>query len=61
MVALPGVFSAGKADKATALLLRTLDDLDVSGHAVLDLGCGAGILGAWRRGAARWSRWPTPI
>ncbi|WP_161882025.1 class I SAM-dependent methyltransferase [Deinococcus alpinitundrae] len=52
VVALPGVFSAGKADKATALLLRTLDDLDVSGKAVLDLGCGAGLIGAWaaRRG-----------
>ncbi len=47
VVALPGVFSAAKVDKATALLMRTLDALDVSGRAVLDLGCGAGILGAW--------------
>ncbi|GAA4014311.1 class I SAM-dependent methyltransferase [Deinococcus rubellus] len=52
VVALPGVFSAGKADRATALLLRTLNDLDVSGKTVLDLGCGAGLIGAWaaRRG-----------
>ncbi|WP_420596790.1 class I SAM-dependent methyltransferase [Deinococcus sp.] len=53
VVGLPGVFSAAKVDKATALLLRTLDNLDVSGKSVLDLGCGAGLIGAWaaERGA----------
>ena len=50
VVGLPGVFSAAKVDKATALLLRTLDDLDVSGKSVLDLGCGAGLIGAWAAG-----------
>lgn len=54
VVGLPGVFSAAKPDKATALLLETLGEPDWSGRAVLDLGCGAGLLGAWaaRRGAA---------
>ncbi|AWN23305.1 rRNA (guanine-N2)-methyltransferase [Deinococcus irradiatisoli] len=53
IVGLPGVFSAGKADKATALLIRTVEALEMSGKAVLDLGCGAGLLGAWaaQRGA----------
>ncbi|WP_029480410.1 class I SAM-dependent methyltransferase [Deinococcus marmoris] len=53
IVGLPGVFSAGKADKATSLLLETLGELDLSGQHVLDLGCGAGLIGAWaaRRGA----------
>ncbi|MHC6227332.1 methyltransferase [Pseudomonas sp. X10] len=44
VVSLPGVFSHGRLDKGTALLLEHLDDLPV-GH-VLDFGCGAGILGA---------------
>lgn len=54
VVGLPGVFSAGRADRATALLLETLDGLDLSGRHVLDLGCGAGLIGAWaaRRGAS---------
>ena len=54
VIGLPGVFSAAKVDKATALLLRTLDELEVSGKTVLDLGCGAGLIGAWAagRGAA---------
>jgi 16S rRNA (guanine1207-N2)-methyltransferase len=49
-----GVFSAAKPDKATALLLDTLGEPDWSGLAALDLGCGAGLIGAWaaRRGAA---------
>ncbi|AIZ44915.1 rRNA (guanine-N2)-methyltransferase [Deinococcus radiopugnans] len=47
VVGLPGVFSAGKADKATALLLETLDGLELSGQRALDLGCGAGLIGAW--------------
>ncbi|WP_424949512.1 class I SAM-dependent methyltransferase [Deinococcus sp.] len=47
IVGLPGVFSAGKLDKATALLLEVLDDTDLNRQRVLDLGCGAGVIGAW--------------
>ncbi len=55
VIGLPGVFSAGKADKATSLLLETLEGLglELAGRQVLDLGCGAGLIGAWaaQRGA----------
>jgi 16S rRNA (guanine1207-N2)-methyltransferase len=55
VIGLPGVFSAGRADRATSLLLETLDGLglELAGQAVLDLGCGAGLIGAWaaQRGA----------
>ncbi|GHF34533.1 16S rRNA (guanine1207-N2)-methyltransferase [Deinococcus metalli] len=53
VVGRPGVFSAARLDRASALLLDTLDSLDVNGRRVLDLGCGAGVIGAWaaRRGA----------
>lgn len=44
IVSLPGVFSHGRLDRGTALLLEHLDGLP-SGH-VLDFGCGAGVLGA---------------
>ncbi|MFJ4110963.1 methyltransferase [Pseudomonas sp. NPDC089758] len=44
VVSLPGVFSHGRLDRGTALLLKHLDNLPV-GH-VLDFGCGAGVLGA---------------
>ncbi|MOA17524.1 Ribosomal RNA small subunit methyltransferase C [compost metagenome] len=44
IVTLPGVFSHGRLDRGTALLLEHLDHLPV-GH-VLDFGCGAGVLGA---------------
>ena len=40
----PGVFSHGRSDEGTALLLRSLDLRDPK--AVLDLGCGSGIIGA---------------
>lgn len=43
IVSLPGVFSHGRLDRGTALLLEHLDGLP-SGH-VLDFGCGAGVLG----------------
>lgn len=44
VVSLPGVFSHGRLDRGTALLLQHLDGLPVG--PVLDFGCGAGILGA---------------
>ena len=44
VVSLPGVFSHGRLDRGSALLLDNLDKLP-SGH-VLDFGCGAGVLGA---------------
>ena len=47
IVGLPGVFSAGKLDRATALLLDTLAGQQLRGQRVLDIGCGSGVLGAW--------------
>ena len=44
IVSLPGVFSHGRLDRGSALLLENLDQLP-TGH-VLDFGCGAGVLGA---------------
>lgn len=44
IVSLPGVFSHGRLDRGSALLLENLDQLP-GGH-VLDFGCGAGVLGA---------------
>ncbi|MBB6341516.1 16S rRNA (guanine1207-N2)-methyltransferase [Pseudomonas fluvialis] len=44
VITLPGVFSHGRLDRGTALLLEHLDKLP-SGH-LLDFGCGAGILGS---------------
>ena len=44
VVSLPGVFSHGRLDRGSALLLEHLDKLP-SGH-LLDFGCGAGVLGA---------------
>lgn len=44
IVSLPGVFSHGRLDRGSALLLEHLDGLP-GGH-VLDFGCGAGVLGA---------------
>jgi 16S rRNA (guanine1207-N2)-methyltransferase len=44
VVSLPGVFSHGRLDRGTALLLGYLDKLP-TGH-LLDFGCGAGVLGA---------------
>ncbi|WP_180970198.1 methyltransferase [Deinococcus planocerae] len=54
VVGLPGVFSAGRPDKATSMLLGALGGLDLAGKRVLDLGCGTGLIGAWAasRGAA---------
>lgn len=44
IVSLPGVFSHGRLDRGSALLLENLDRLP-TGH-LLDFGCGAGVLGA---------------
>jgi 16S rRNA (guanine1207-N2)-methyltransferase len=44
VVSLPGVFSHGRLDRGSALLLENIDRLP-SGH-LLDFGCGAGVLGA---------------
>ncbi len=44
VVSLPGVFSHGRLDVGSALLLKHLDGLP-EGH-LLDFGCGAGVLGA---------------
>ncbi len=41
---MPGVFSAGKLDRGTALLLAHLPDL-APDDVVVDLGCGNGVLG----------------
>ncbi|UCJ16571.1 class I SAM-dependent methyltransferase [Pseudomonas sp. MM211] len=44
VITLPGVFSHGRLDIGSALLLEHLSELP-SGH-LLDFGCGAGVLGA---------------
>ncbi|WXL26913.1 class I SAM-dependent methyltransferase [Ectopseudomonas mendocina] len=44
VLTLPGVFSHGRLDVGSALLLEHLDGLP-DGH-ILDFGCGAGVLGA---------------
>lgn len=43
---LPGVFSAGVLDMGTALLLSTLSPIKQA-KKVLDMGCGAGVIGAY--------------
>ncbi len=49
---LPGVFSHGRLDEGTQLLLDTLNEAPRS--PVLDLGCGTGVIGATIK-----RRWPT--
>ncbi|MCO8161365.1 class I SAM-dependent methyltransferase [Pseudomonas sp. 21LCFQ010] len=44
VVSLPGVFSHGRLDRGTALLLKHLANLPEG--SLLDFGCGAGVLGA---------------
>lgn len=41
---MPGVFSAGKLDRGTSLLLAHLPEV-AAGDTVVDLGCGNGVLG----------------
>src|SRR5690554_232761 len=45
IVSYPGVFSHGRLDQGTALLLQVMAEQKLSGSA-LDIGCGAGILTA---------------
>ncbi|MCL6271881.1 methyltransferase [Sansalvadorimonas sp. 2012CJ34-2] len=46
VVSLPGVFSHGRLDIGTQLLLETLSSEVIRGK-VLDFGCGAGVIGSW--------------
>ncbi len=43
----PGVFSHGRLNEGSQLLLQTLRDDPVSATRVLDVGCGCGLLGTW--------------
>ena len=43
---LPGIFSDGRLDDGTRLLLESLDAANIKGP-VLDFACGAGVIGAW--------------
>ncbi|WP_257265149.1 class I SAM-dependent methyltransferase [Endozoicomonas sp. ONNA2] len=45
IASLPGVFSHGRLDKGTQVLLATLDN--VPSGKVLDFGCGAGVISAY--------------
>jgi len=51
VASLPGIFSEGRLDPGTALLLSTFRDAPKG--PVLDFACGAGIIGAWLL-----QRWP---
>ncbi len=44
VVSAPGVFSHGRLDPATAMLLEVLNKLPLRGD-ILDFGCGSGVLG----------------
>lgn len=52
---LPGIFSDGRLDEGTALLLESLDTVAPRGP-VLDFACGAGVIGAWLQ-----KRWHIPV
>ncbi|MTI13443.1 class I SAM-dependent methyltransferase [Sansalvadorimonas verongulae] len=43
---LPGVFSHGRLDVGSRLLLETLAKENIRGQ-ILDFGCGAGVIGSW--------------
>lgn len=44
---LPGIFSAGELDAATAMLLESLTASPAIQGPVLDFACGAGVIGTW--------------
>lgn len=44
---LPGVFSLGRLDDGTRMLLETLAESPLGVERVLDFACGAGVIGAW--------------
>ena len=46
VISFPGVFSHGRLDVGTSLLLETLSRENIRGQ-VLDFGCGAGVIGSW--------------
>ncbi|MGC8119353.1 methyltransferase [Marinobacter sp. VGCF2001] len=50
---LPGVFSVGRLDDGTRLLLETLAESPLTADRVLDFACGAGVIGAWLHGFRR--------
>ncbi|CAM3852927.1 methyltransferase [Parendozoicomonas haliclonae] len=47
VASLPGVFSHGRLDVGTQLLLETLSKENIRGQ-LLDFGCGAGVIGSWQ-------------
>ncbi|QDJ12888.1 16S rRNA (guanine(1207)-N(2))-methyltransferase [Mergibacter septicus] len=47
VMSLPGVFSANALDQGTELLLDTFDNSTKITGKVLDLGCGAGVIGSY--------------
>lgn len=47
LAALPGVFSAGRLDEGTALLLASLPVRSLPVGPWLDVGCGCGVIGTW--------------
>ncbi|MCA9885976.1 MAG: class I SAM-dependent methyltransferase [Anaerolineae bacterium] len=45
---MPGIFSWDALDEGTRLLLEKVDpETDIRGKAVLDIGCGNGVIGGW--------------
>lgn len=44
---LPGIFSDGRLDEGTALLLDSLAESPVQRGPILDFACGAGVIGTW--------------
>ncbi|MCP4591988.1 MAG: class I SAM-dependent methyltransferase [bacterium] len=44
---IPGVFSHGRLDDGTRMLLETLSEEKPGQGGVLDFGCGCGVIGAW--------------
>lgn len=48
LISQPGVFSHGRVDEGSALLITTFaEQLAITEGQLVDLGCGCGLLGAW--------------